>query len=175
MSRRRWLWALGAATLALFVVLALLDTRMTDEGGPGIVGFEFAASEDRAEEILADWGEEGRDAARLSLWLDFAYLALYGSFLTLAVAAIRDGAAARGRSRLVRTGAVIVAFPVTAAACDAAEDVLLLLVLGDEGGAAAPPLAAGLAGLKFALAGVAILYLLAGLISLRVPRRSSSG
>ncbi len=41
----------------------------------------------RAQRILAEWGEEGRDAARLSLWLDFPYLAVYSVFWLLAVRA----------------------------------------------------------------------------------------
>ena len=32
----------------------------------------------------ADWGDEGQDAARLSLWLDFLYLIAYALILTLA-------------------------------------------------------------------------------------------
>ena len=57
---------------------------MRDSGGPGIVGFELAGSEERAAEILGEWGEEGEDAARASLWIDYAYILSYGAFLTLA-------------------------------------------------------------------------------------------
>jgi len=43
-----------------------------------------------ADEILAEWGEAGQDAARESLWIDFGFLLAYGAFLTLALRAVRS-------------------------------------------------------------------------------------
>jgi hypothetical protein len=74
LTRRRALIGLAIVVVALMVVIGLLDQRMRDSGGPGIIGFEFAGSEERASEILADWGDRGRDAARASLWIDYPYL-----------------------------------------------------------------------------------------------------
>jgi hypothetical protein len=167
MKRRRALWLLAVATLGLLVVLVVLDRRMQDAGGPGIVPFELAGSTARMEEILAEWGERGRDAARLSLWLDFAYLAAYGMFLWLAIRALRDAALRRARTGFARLGERIAPLPLVAAACDAVEDVALLLVLGGRGGSAAPALAAAFASVKFACVGIAVLYLLGGLLMLR--------
>ena len=96
MTRKRWLIALGAVALALAITLLAVDPSREAEGNPGIVDWEFAWSEEGAAEILADWGEEGQDAARLSLHLDFLYLLAYGAFLALACAATRDLAAERG-------------------------------------------------------------------------------
>jgi hypothetical protein len=76
------------------------ENRMKDTGGPGIVPFELTGGQDRADEILSEWGEDGRDAARESLWIDFAFLLAYGTFLTLALAAMRDRARERGWRRL---------------------------------------------------------------------------
>lgn len=61
MRRRRALWLTGLAALSLFVVLAVLDGRLRQTGGPGIVAFEVAGDLPRAQEILADWGPPGRD------------------------------------------------------------------------------------------------------------------
>jgi hypothetical protein len=165
MTRRRWLWLTGIVSTALFVALALIDRRMQDTGGPGIISFELAVSTDRALEILAQWGEEGKDAARLSLWLDFPYLVAYGAFFSLAVAAIRDSARARGWDRYVRLGAVMVALPIAAAAFDAVEDIFLLLVIGGHADSAAPAIATAFAICKFISLGVAEIYLLAGLVA----------
>jgi hypothetical protein len=156
--------------VVLLAVLALLDGRMQDAGGPGIVGFELAGSSERAAEILADWGEKGQDAARLSLWLDFPYLVAWGSFLALAVAAVRDRGAERGWGRFARIGVVVVAFAIAAAACDAVEDVNLLLTLEGHGGSAAPAIAMGFAVAKFALMTIALVYLAGGLIAMAVAR-----
>lgn len=169
-TRRRALWVSGVAAAALLAVLAMLDGRMQDAGGPGIVPFELAGSSERAAEILAEWGEKGQDAARLSLWLDFPYLVAWGAFLALAVASVRDRAAERGWARFARAGAVVVGFAIAAAACDAVEDVNLLLTLEGHGGSAAPVIATGFAIAKFALMAIAAIYLASGLVAMGVAR-----
>ena len=171
MKRRTALWILGLATLALFVVLAVVDQRLRDTGGPGIVPFEVAATEERADEIKGEWGADGRDRARLSLIVDYPYLVAYGAFLTLAVAATRDLFRRRGWQRWTAAGAVIGVFPIVAAIFDGLENANLLLVLDDRGAGATPLLAAIFAGAKFLVAIVALIYVLAGLVA-RVVRRA---
>jgi hypothetical protein len=172
-TRRRALVLLAITTIAIGIVLAVLDGRMQDSGGPGIVGFEFAASEERAAEIRADWGSEGRDAARASLWIDFAYLLAYGAFLVLACAATRDLAIRRGWRRMAAFGIAAPALAAAAASFDAIEDVGLLLALDGHGGDLAPLLAAVCAGVKFALLAVVIAYVLAGLLRRLRDRRAT--
>ena len=167
MTRRRGLVISGIATLVLAIVLTVLDARMRDAGGPGIVGFEFAWDEDGASRILADWGDEGEDAARLSLWLDFLYLIAYAAFLTLAVGGVRERARELGLTRIASVGAAVIAFPAAAAALDALEDVCLLIALDGGGGDTAPLLAGVFASIKFALAAAAILYIVIGLVAAR--------
>jgi hypothetical protein len=170
LDRRRGLWIAGSAMLALFALLASIDLRIQDTGGPGIVEFEFAASEERVAETLGEWGDEGTDDARLSLWLDYAYMLSYASFLALAVIAAREAAARRGWEGLARAGAVLVLFPVAATAFDALENAGLLVALDRNGGDLAPLLAAICAAIKFALAGTAILYLLVTLTRIGISR-----
>lgn len=165
MTRRSWLWLLGGIALALLMVLGALDMRMTDTGGTGIIGFELAGSEQRAHEILTEWGTKGHDAARLSLWLDYPYIVANAAFLTLAVRALRDGAARRGQTALAKAGAVVAAAPIVGGACDAFENVGLLLALGRHGGNAAPLLATIFASVKFLLLAVVLTYLLAALVA----------
>jgi hypothetical protein len=166
MTRRRWLWITGAASAVLLLVLALIDRELASTGGPGIVPFEIAGSTDRANEILADWGEEGRDRARLSLWLDFPYLVFYAAFFALALAAMRDAAGNRGWTRYAKVASIAVFAPIAAAAFDAVEDVNLLLVVGGHSDSAAPAIAMTFAIAKFVALGVAQLCLLAGLAAL---------
>jgi hypothetical protein len=135
---------------------------MQDTGGPGIVPFELTGGQDRADEIIAEWGEEGQDAARESLWIDFGFLLAYGAFLTLALAATRDLALERGWRRLGAIGRVVVSFGALAAAFDALENICLLLTL-DAAGTSFPLLATIFASCKFVLLAVTIAYLLAGL------------
>lgn len=142
---------------------------MKDTGGPGVVPFELTGGQNRADEILAEWGEDGQDAARESLWIDFGFLLAYGTFLTLALAAVRDLAKDRGWRRLAAIGGVVVSFGALGAAFDALENICLLLTLAGAG-AALPLLATIFAACKFILLAVAIAYLLAGLtMRLRSP------
>lgn len=171
MSRRTALWASGAATVVVFLVLARLDGRMVDTGGPGIIDFELAGSETEAARILGAWGSAGRDAARASLWIDFLFLAAYATFGTLVAVALRD-ATTRPWLRAVARSAVA-AMPL-AAACDVVENVFLLLVLGEHGPSSAPALAEAFARAKFTLviAALAVGLVLAG-VTLVTRRRGS--
>lgn len=166
MSRRTTLWLLGAATLVVGAVLLAVDQRLWDEGGPGIVGFELAGSEARAQDILAEWGAAGQDAARLSLWLDYGYLLAYGAFLALCSASLRATAQRRGWRRSASAGSVAIVLAIAGAVCDAVENVFLLLVLDRHGREAAPVLAKVFAVAKFVALAAAIAYLLVGLVRL---------
>lgn len=161
MTRQRALVLLAVAALALLAAMQPAEERMTDNG-PGIVAFELAGSADRSQEIQAEWGEDGRDAARQQLWIDYGFMLAYGAFLVLAAAATRDLARSRGWQRLTTFGALAVPAGGIAAACDAVENACLLLTLGGAGDWA-PITATVFAVAKFALLAIAIAYLLAGL------------
>jgi hypothetical protein len=173
-TRGRGLIAAGIATLLLLLAMSPADNRMRDTGGPGIVPFELAGDQDRAEEILSEWGEDGQGAARESLWIDFGFLLAYGTFLTLALAAIRDLARKRSWRRLAALGGVAVWFGALTAAFDALENVCLLLTL-DGSGAIFPLLATIFAACKFVLLAASIVYLLAGLATWLGNRRPETG
>jgi hypothetical protein len=161
MTRGRALALLAVAIVALLAAMNPAEQRMTDHG-PGMVPFELAGSADRSQEIQEEWGEDGRDAARQQLWIDYGFMLAYGAFLVLAAAATRDLARSRGWLRLVAVGALAVPAGGIAAGCDAIENACLLLTLGGAGSWA--PVAATLfATAKFALLVVAIAYILAGL------------
>jgi hypothetical protein len=172
MTRRQGLIASGIATVVLLLAMSPAENRMKDTGGPGMVPFELTGGQDRAGEILAEWGEDGQDAARQQLWIDFAFLLAYGSFLTFALAAIRDLARNRGWLRLATVGGVIAYFGALVAGFDALENICLLLTLGGAG-AALPLLATIFAACKFILLAVAIAYLVAGL-TMRLFNRSAA-
>jgi len=172
MSRKQGLILTAIASVVLLLAMSPAENRMKDTGGPGIVPFELTGGQDRADEILAEWGEEGRDAARESLWIDFGFLLAYGAFLTLALAATRELARRRGWARMAAVGAAIASFGALAAGFDALENICLLLAL-DGAGAAFPLLATIFASVKFLLLAIAIAYLLAGL-GLRLLRRESA-
>ncbi len=161
--------------VALFLVMSPAESRMTDTGGPGMVPFELSGGQHRADEILAEWGEDGQDAAREQLWIDFGFLLAYGSFLTFALAAALELARKRSWRRLAAIGGVVVFFGALGACFDALENICLLLTLGGAG-TAFPLLATIFATCKFTLLTVAIAYLIAALATrlvARIPARTS--
>lgn len=113
-----------AAVSVAFVIytgaMLLLERRMRATGGPGIIPFELAGSAAQAEDIMTRWGSDGQRAARLSLWLDFGYMATYGTFTALLVDRARRR---RGHP------AALPATVIVAVAADAVEGVSLLQAL----------------------------------------------
>jgi len=174
MNRKQWLIFLGIATVALTIVpFFVFERRLEHTGGPEIVGFEFAATKARANQILTEWGPKGRRIAHLSLIVDYAYMLSYGAFFTLAGLATRDLARARDWPRLASAGAILPFFAAAAAMFDAIENVFLLLVLGGHGGEFAPLIATICSSIKFTLIAVAIGYVLCGL-ALRLQQATAS-
>lgn len=170
---RRWgLITAGIATLLLLWAMSPLEDRM-QANGPGMVPFELSGGQERADEILAEWGEDGRDAAREQLWIDYAFMLAYGAFLGLAGAAVRDLCRRRGLRRLAGIGEIAIWLGPLAAGFDALENACLLLTVGGAG-AAFPLLATIFAACKFALLAAAIAYLLAGLAGLLGRRISTA-
>ncbi len=169
-NRRRALVILGVATVGFTIGLYLLDPRTQGYGATSIGGFEFAASKSRAVQIVAEWGPQGRQLAHIGLLLDYGYMLSYGLFFALAGFAIRDAARTRGWRRTAGAGIVVPYFALAAACFDASENVALLLVLGGHGGSFAPPFATACSTTKWALIGIAIIYVLWGLALLLSER-----
>jgi hypothetical protein len=170
LSRKQWLIAIGIAMVVFDIALLILDQKMKDAGGPSILGFEFAGSEQQAARIMAEWGDSGRDYARWSLWIDFGFMLSYGAFFTLAAIATRDFARENGLRWLAAAGIVAPLCAASAAVFDAGENVFLLLTLGGHGGSFGPPIATACASLKFALIAFAIVYVFWGLASRLIHR-----
>jgi hypothetical protein len=162
-TRRRWILITGFAMVAFFIALAIIE-RSLPAGTRGIIDFEFVRTSARAARFLSEWGSDGRDAVRLSLWVDYGFMVSYGAFFTLTGLATRDFARDRGMRKLAAAGRVVPWCAAAAALFDAAENAFLLLILGGHGGSAAPALASACASVKFALFAAAIGYVLWGLV-----------
>jgi hypothetical protein len=163
MSRRTALIVSGIAMLAIGIALLAVDPKAQDSRDPSIVDFEFAGTQAKVDQMRADWGQSGTDAAKRSLWIDYAYIVAYGTFLVLASAATHDLVVRRGWTRMAAFGIAAMPFAAAAAAFDVIEDVGLLLAVNGHGGDLAPGLARICASLKFLLLALVIGYLIAGL------------
>ncbi|MCU1699790.1 MAG: hypothetical protein JWR34_5853 [Mycobacterium sp.] len=81
----------AASVFAGYSAVMLVPERgMTRTGGPGIVAFELAGTEERANQIMDSWGDSGRRAARTSLRLDFGYASSYGVLAGMLLDRIRQ-------------------------------------------------------------------------------------
>jgi hypothetical protein len=158
---------LATASVAFVVytmVMLLLERRMRATGGPGIIRFELAGSASQAEDIMTRWGSDGQRAARLSLWLDFGYMATYGIFTALLVDRAR-----RRRGHPATLPAIV----IVAVAGDAMEGVSLLKVLNHTRVAVHARRAQIAALIKFAVLAGALGYIAAERFSSDARTRSS--
>ena len=162
-TRRRILWLAGAAALAIWIFLFIVDQEIKDSGGPGIVPFEVAGTEDEAEDILEEWGEDGQDDARVSVVVDFGYLIAYSIFLAVACTIASERFERRGMERFAGVGPLLGWAMFAAGAFDAIENVAMLRVLDDHI-ATWPGVALYAAIPKFSLAGLGLAYVIAGAI-----------
>lgn len=112
------------ATAILLGGLLLVNQPLQTGSAPqGIVSFQFAATADQAHAIVRSWRSEGQFWARVSLWLDFVFIAVYLlTLLHLTRHLMRDRPGIRERviGRWVR------ALFIAAGAADISENILLL-------------------------------------------------
>jgi hypothetical protein len=172
-ARRRWLVGLGIAAAAFWIALAAIENSIP-AGTPGVIEYEFVGSAGRAARFLSEWGSDGHDAVRLSLWVDYGFMIAYGAFFALAALATRDFARENGRSALADAGVVAPFCAIGAALFDAGENTFLLLTLGGHGVSAAPVLATVCASVKWVLITLAVAYAIWGLVSRLRVRRSAA-
>ncbi len=141
------------AFAAYTAVMLVLERRMRQAGGPGIIPFELAGNASRAEAIMARWGSDGQRAARLSMWLDFGYMTTYGSLLALLVERVR-----RRRGHPAGLPAIV----IVAVAGDAIEGISLLKVLDGTRVGVYSRRARTAALIKFAVLALALGYVAVG-------------
>ena len=150
LNRKQWLWILGVATVLYFLAFSIPESAMKNAGGPGLLEFEMVATAERAAQFISDLGEDGVAAAKWAIWMDFPFILLFASFLSLAMRAAAD-----------RCGDVI-------------EDIGLLAILFGSTSSWAPALATGLAVAKFILLTLVATYLIAVLAATGIRSTQST-
>lgn len=150
LNRKQWLWILGVATVLYFLAFSIPESAMKNAGGPGLLEFEMVATAERAAQFISDLGEDGVAAAKWAIWMDFPFILLFASFLSLAMRAAAD-----------RCGDVI-------------EDIGLLAILFGSTSSWAPALATGFAVAKFILLTLVATYLIAVLAATGIRSTQST-
>jgi hypothetical protein len=158
----------GLVVVGLFVLMLVVGAfslppigEMADRG-VGIIEYELARTTAEAERLNGLLGEEGRDALRTSLWLDYPFLVAYGVFGAALATVMAARSTERGRVGLGQLGRWVPFAPLLAALCDAIENAALFRVGAGHSDQPWPGIAFGFASTKFALLAVALVY---GLVS----------
>jgi hypothetical protein len=133
--------------------------------GVDIVQFELMRTTTQAVHLSAMLGTDGLAAARQQLYLDFAYLVLYGIALSGGCALLAARAARRGHPAIAAAGGAFAVIAVIAAACDAAENIALLAVTFGHTAQPWPGTASAFAGTKFLLLAVTLAFLVIGVLA----------
>ena len=142
---RRWFRLLLALFLPTLLAMGLIDLDLRGPPSPnGIVSLELCAYADSCGAIVGHWGAPGREAAMLSLGLDYLFLVAYAGLLGVS---------------LLWLGARRMAWAAFAAGLADALETFSLVQYLQHGGDWAQP-AALFASLKFALLAVALFRLL---------------
>jgi hypothetical protein len=124
--------ALFSATLAVFVVVAMLmsrDAKAMKAGGAGIVTFELAGTADMAHAILTKWGADGRRAARRDLWLDVGLILGYAVGLSVVFSSAVAGVSDAGGPCWAAAARLFAWLPPLAGVADLGEDFCLARTL----------------------------------------------
>lgn len=152
----RWVTAVALlTTVAFFVTFAVRERPLRPYS---MVAFELAWTPAQAGEMLGHWGAAGRQLARTSLLLDFAFMPAY----VLLLAGLLLLEARRSDGAVRRLGLRLLAAPFVAWGLDAVENLALLGVLAAPGAPLAPltATAAACATLKFALLALCGVYVI---------------
>ena len=151
---RKWFLVLVLAN-ALYILFAGLYLRPLTSGE--IVKFELAKEASVAESIVQDWTATGKlDKAVQSIYLDFLFIILYTSGLSIACIVLSR---LTHHEILIRTGYFFSYLLVAAGICDVIENVALLRSLNGHIRNWNVILAYDMAATKFSLVILSILFL----------------
>ena len=159
-------------TIPFFLVGSLVMVYvMTKTGAPlktpgtphGILNLEFAYNTTKATAVIDAWApSDNIAAAKLNTWLDFLFLLFYSPFLFFAgkkIAGTFNGTVAKA-GRLIARGALLAGF------LDILENIGMLLSLNGHISGSTAFLTIFFSVIKWALALIAVLYVLTGVLVL---------
>ena len=155
---------LATATVILLGVQVLLDRALAPYG---IVGLELAGSPERAGIVLVGWGDRSMVAAAFGLGLDYLFAIAYALTLAMACEALAGGAV-RGFWR--RLGIRLAWGSLAAGGFDLVENTAIAVMLLTGRLAPWAVLATLCAVVKLSLVGLALLYVVAGLLAAAAGR-----
>lgn len=162
---------IGLVIVLLVYILIFLPIE-TSVSTYGILDYEFAWTQDRAEKILSVWGVQGRNKELLGIYWDFLFIIGYISLaFGLIVLILR-----KSEGKIQKLGIYFILVPFLTGFFDIIENINLLVMLSTPTSftALTPFIASISALIKFGFLFTAIIYFIAGLIILIMRRVKKS-
>jgi hypothetical protein len=162
--RRYFFWTLFGLTFAVVLGFGITGAPINTDAAPyGIVSYELAGNEHRAEEILASWNSIARERVAFSLGFDFLFIPLYAFTIAFGCSLASDALRLRGWP-LVSLGGTLAWSVFLAGFLDTIENIVLLIILFNKAASPWPQIALGCAVPKFVFVFLGIVYVLLGLV-----------
>jgi len=167
---RGWFALTVSGSLLVMLALNVIGAPLTTEAAPiGIVSYELAFSQARAQAILASWDQTTSLLAAFTLGLDYLFMVFYAAAVSIGVW-LSAGWLAAHRLPLSRAGIWLAVGAWVAAGWDAVENSALLAQLVNGPDQFWAVLAGISAVLKFSLIFLGIVYAFYALVLRLVPR-----
>ncbi|MBL7702652.1 MAG: hypothetical protein JNM14_10390 [Ferruginibacter sp.] len=158
-------------SLAMIVVMAKTGATLKPAAPHGILDLEFAYNTAKTAEVLKAWdpatGIDNISVAKTNTYWDFLFLFFYAGFLFLACKKI----ASKISGPVSKAGHLIAKGALAAGFLDIIENAGMLLTLSNQGSFAIALATTIVSVIKWALALIAVLYVLTGVIALFFRKR----
>lgn len=160
-------------TIAMMIVMAKTGAILkTPEAPMGILSLEFAYNTAKTTPIINSWASINKadviTAAKINTYWDFVFLFFYAGFLFLASKKI----AAKTSGGFSKVGKFIARGALWAGFLDILENAGMLLTISNNGSDTIALLTTIISIIKWALAIIAVLYVLTGLLALAFRKKN---
>jgi len=146
-----------ALLLPTFVGMSVVDAFLKTPVTPyGIISFEFCGFTLSCQPALESWKNSGQIFAMLSLGLDYLFLVLYPALIATGLVLMTS----KLTGTLAAINKMVVFSCVVISLCDAIENYALIQIILSQSEDSYGMIAAVFASIKFALLGIAVLWLL---------------
>ena len=154
---KKLFWFIFALFLPTFVGMSIVDAFLKTPVTPyGIISFEFCGFTLSCQSALESWKNSGQLFAMLSLGLDYLFLVLYPALIATGLVLMTS----KLTGTLTAINKMVIFSCVVISLCDAIENYALIQIILSQAENSNGMIAAIFASIKFALLGIAVLWLL---------------
>jgi hypothetical protein len=152
-------YLLIALTLVVIVAIKIIDAFIITDACSGIGAYELAKVFDKSQQMLNTWTANAKPWVAFDLGFDYLFILLYVSFIAISIYKIIQKLPAT-RHLLIIVGTILMYAQFIAGIFDGIENYLLLKILLGDQNTNTPNNAFWFASIKFAIVGLALLYII---------------